>query len=188
MIDETFFHSLSNLALQEAPYPDPRFPPSPYYRFLRLLAASLYPNLSVELGVCGGGGSLHLARGAPGKRVVGVDIGKEYASQIDWILQNYSNFTFWPGDSVASAPEIYQSFGAVGILFIDTVHTYERTLEEYEAWKPYLDSSHVVCFDDLFRPGMSQAWRELPGPKLRMDELHEQCEDGGGFGVIWRNS
>jgi hypothetical protein len=47
-------------------YPEPgsekvTFPPSPYYRFLKLIAEEIGSRLSVELGLCGGGGSLHLA-------------------------------------------------------------------------------------------------------------------------------
>src|SRR3990167_1324887 len=150
-MDESFFRAISSLAIQESPYPDPRFPPSPYYRFLRLLAASLYPDLCVELGVCGGGGSLHMARGVPGRRGVGVDIGVEYPEQINYILHNYPNFTFHLGDSVTSAPEIYEKYGPVGLLFVDTIHTVNRTIQEFEAWKPYLAQTAVVCFDDLNR-------------------------------------
>ena len=69
-MDESFFKELEQRALNTAPFPDPRFPPSPYYRFLRLLAAEMRPRLSVELGVCGGGasfatGAVMEAGGAP---------------------------------------------------------------------------------------------------------------------------
>ena len=65
-------------ALTILPYPDPRFPPSPYYRFLRVAAQQMRPRLSVELGVCGGGGSLHLALGYGAGKVIGIDIADDH--------------------------------------------------------------------------------------------------------------
>ena len=93
-----------------ANYPDPSnskvtFPPSPYYRFLRLLALDLKSRLSVELGVCGGGGSLHLAMAST--VVVGVDVAFDYEDNITWITKHYPNFKFIRADSVDIAPVIF---------------------------------------------------------------------------------
>ena len=75
------------------------------------------------------------------------------------------------------------------ILFIDTDHTYDRTMGEFTAWKPFLSKKAIVCLDDLFRPGMEDAWNELPGTKIRLDHLHDgQYPEGGGFGVIYNIS
>lgn len=185
-MNEQTLRILANAALSESPYPNPMFPPSPYYRFLRQLAQAIRPNLSVELGVCGGGGSLHLALGNPAGQVVGVDVAYDHPQQIEHIVSVCSNFTFWPGDSILSAPAIFGAFGPVGILFVDTIHTYEHTTAEFKTWLPYLSDQVIVCFDDLFRPGMNNFWNELPGQKIRIDELHEKAEDGGGFGIWWR--
>ena len=68
---EILLKEIAAQALNESAYPDPRFPPSEYYKFLKLLARYQQPNLSVELGVCGGGGSLHLAMGWQQGIVVG---------------------------------------------------------------------------------------------------------------------
>jgi cephalosporin hydroxylase len=184
-MNEYTFRVLANKALADKPFPETMFPPSPYYRFLMHLAAELHPSLSIELGVCGGGGSLHLCRGYSGGRVVGIDNADDHPDNIRYIRQNFMNFHYWLGDSVLAAKEIHRLYGDVGILFVDTTHTYEQTMMEYEAWRPYLASKAVVCFDDLFRPGMDKAWAELPSPKLRLDELHTGAENGGGFGVIW---
>ena len=69
----SWFHHLRQEALARPPWPDSRFPPSPYDRFLRVLAENVHPSLSVELGLCGGGGSFHLCQGWPGGTVVGVE-------------------------------------------------------------------------------------------------------------------
>lgn len=177
--------TLARMAIAEEPYPEPMFPPSPYYRFLRLLAGMLQPALSVELGVCGGGGSLHLALGNPKGRVIGVDYAYDHPDHIRYINNVCPNFSFYLYDSIEAAMVVGEQYGEVGILFVDTVHTYERTLAEFAAWHPYLAKNAIVCFDDLFRPGMAEAWAALPGNKIRIDALHDQAEDGGGFGVLW---
>lgn len=172
-------------------YPDPdddhvTFPPSPYYRFLKLLAEEMGAGLSVELGVCGGGGSLHLAMAS--RQVVGVDIALEYQSNIRWIRRNYQNFEYLNGDSVYSAIIIGNRFREkIDILFIDTTHTYAQTMAEYYAYQPYLSNRAVICLDDLFRPGMDLVWAEMPETKARFDFLHPSASPtDGGFGVIWK--
>jgi predicted O-methyltransferase YrrM len=173
-----------------AAYPDPEndnvtFPPSPYYRFLKLLAEEMQSGLSVELGLCGGGGSLHLAMA--GGQVIGVDIALDYEDNIRWIRRNYRNFRFFHGDSVQAASWIYGNFGEIDILFVDTTHTYEQTMAEYFAYQGYLSENAIVCLDDLFRPGMDLAWAEMPETKARFDFLHpSQSPTDGGFGVIWK--
>ncbi len=186
-------------AFAAEPYPDDRFPPSPYYRFLRVLAAKLKPELSVELGVSGGGGTLYLALGWPGGQVVGVDI-EEYGpdhplrARIDHV-RAMPNVTLLTGcDSIAAVGEVGRLFPGlkVGILFIDTVHTRERTLAEYRAWQPLLAERSAVCLDDLDRPGMKDAWGSLPDPKTLLPALHVERILGkrvrvGLFGVAWRD-
>jgi hypothetical protein len=60
-------------------------------------------------------------------------------------------------------------------------------LNEYKAYEPYLSDRAIVILDDLFRPGMDDAWSVMPEPKVRFDFLHpSQSPTDGGFGVIWR--
>ncbi len=171
-------------------YPDPdnekvTFPPSPYYRFLRLIAREIQSELSVELGLCGGGGSLHMAMDS--KKVIGVDIALDYQDNIKWIRRNYPNFKFLHGDSIQSAYIIIRSAGEIDLLFIDTTHTYQQTMAEYWTYEPYLSDKAIVCLDDLHRPGMDQAWSEMPETKVRFDFLHpSQSPTDGGFGVVWK--
>lgn len=172
-------------AIAEQPYPDPRFPPSPYYRFMRILAQNLQPRLSVELGVCGGGGSFHLAIGWPQGEVVGVDLAFDHESNIGFIWSKCPNFHFWKEDSIKAAPIIYEKYGEIDILFLDSVHTFEHTTAELKTYRPYLSDKAIVLLDDLFRPDMAGLWESLPGQKLRMDTLHDGAESGGGFGAIW---
>jgi len=184
-MNESWFEQLADRAYALRPYPDPRFPPSAYYRFLRLLAEEMRPNLSVELGVCGAGGSLHLCLGWPEGIVVGVDAVPEDAGE--WVERKAyvkglcPNFRFWYGDSSESASEIHEQYGNVDILFIDTTHTYEQTQREFAAWQPYLSDRAVVCLDDLVFPGMNRIWAELPGKKVFLDILNGK----ENFGVVY---
>ena len=187
-LDELKIIQFASQAINEAPYPDQRFPPSPYYRFLKILAHEMQSRLSVELGVSGGGGSLHLALGNSESKVIGVDYAWDHPERIKFILDNFPNYTFIKGDSIEYAPAIYENYGEIDILFIDTTHTYEQTLAEYKAYKPFLSSRAMVCLDDLFRPGMQEAWNDIEAKhKVRLDSLHAGATNGGGFGVIWND-
>jgi len=194
MHDNEWFEQLAWKAYHSEPFADTRFPPSAYYRFLRLLAEEACPNLSVELGVCGGGGSLHLALGWPEGIVVGVDVtpadAGDWVERKTYVIEFCSNFRYWHGDSSESAALVHEEYGDVDILFIDTTHTYEQTRREFTAWQPHLSDHAVVCLDDMFFPGMDRIWAELPGRKIRLDMLHDSSvgPDGygsGGFGVIY---
>ena len=187
-LDELKITHLASQAINEAPYPDTRFPPSPYYRFLKILAHEMKSRLSVELGVSGGGGSLYLALGNPDGKVVGVDYAWDHPERVNFILDNFPNYTFVKGDSIEYAPAIYESYGKIDILFIDTTHTYKQTLAEYNAYKPFLSDRAIVCLDDLFRPGMQEAWMDIEARhKVRLDSLHISQKNEGGFGVMWND-
>lgn len=184
-MDASWFHTLAEQAKASPPWADPRFPPSLYYRFLRVLAANHHPHLSVELGTCGGGAAFYMCIGCPAGQVVSVDHSYEYPDNVAYIECQCPNFTFLRGDSIDLAPEIGNR-GLIDLLFIDTVHTYERTLAEFNAYHPYLSNRAIVILDDLYREGMDRAWAELSGNKLRLDKLHiGGSETDGGFGVIW---
>lgn len=183
-MDEHILRQWAAEALDMPVYPDPRFPPSPYYRFLQVAARHLQPQLSVELGVCGGGGGLHLAMGWPNGQVVGIDLVEDHKENTDFIKANYPNFRLWLGDSIELAQSVRLQYGLVDILFIDTIHTYEQTIDEFNTWQIYLSHKAIVCLDDLNRDGMGQAWDDLPGHKVRLDMLHSGSSEGG-FGVIW---
>lgn len=168
-------------------HPDPRFPPSPYFKFLRAAAAYTKARVCVELGVCGGGGSLHMCLGTSGI-VIGVDIRDDYPEQTKWIQDHFDNWQFWLADSIHAAQiakDLDHWVGQVDLLFIDTIHTYERTWAEYNAWRRLLSKGALVCLDDLYRPGMDLLWAEMPEPKVRLDWLHPSMSPtDGGFGVL----
>ena len=184
MVNREWFEELAKRAIDMPPLNNVQFPPSVYYRFLRLLAQELKPSLSVELGVSGGGGSLHLALGNPEGIVIGVDVLRLPDDNLATIHSLVDNWYFWDGDSIESASSIANQNGKVDILFIDTIHTEERTWQEFNNWEHYLSDNAVVCFDDLLRVEMGNFWDNLEGNKVRLDKLHDIAE--GGFGIWWK--
>ena len=184
MLNELILKIWAQEAIQAKPYPSALFPPSPYYRFFQILARELKFSLSIVLGVCGGGDCLHLALGNPEGKIIGVDLINDHEEQLSYIKSTCPNFIFYKGDSVKSAKLISRAFGAIGFLFIDTIHEKDRTILEFEIWKPYLADEAIVCFDDLLREEMNGFWDWLPEPKLRINDLHPTAE--GGFGVWWK--
>lgn len=187
----TKLNELAEQAKKDEVYPSKLFPPSLYYRFLFRLAEWKKPKLSVVLGVCGGGCALHLSKANEGK-VIGVDYQYDHPEHIKHIETNFQNFEFMLEDSVKSAEKIYKKHGLIDILFIDTDHRYDRTLKEFNAYKPYMAPGGLMLFDDLFRhhphdeKGVGDAWDEIEAEKCRIDELHDgDYPHGGGFGIAW---
>lgn len=178
---------LAEDAKRQDVYPSVLFPPSVYYRFLRKLAMFLKPQVSVELGVCGGGSSLHLAIGNPDGKVFGVDVANSWPENIEYVQEHCPNFEFWRMDSLEAATAYKEAdLPPIGILFIDTIHTYDRTMIEFYVWQELLGPDAVVVLDDLYRDGMDRAWEELPGQKIRLDEMHiGGSPTDGGFGVLY---
>ena len=187
MIDANTLRELAEAAPKQDIYPSALFPPSIYYRFLRLLTERVKPKCSVELGLCGGGGSLHMALGYPDGAVIGIDVCNVYSTHITHVIGTCPNFEFWLMDSIEAAMRYEENvLPPVGILFIDTIHTYERTMTEFAAWENLLASDAVVILDDLFRPGMDRVWQDFPGEKMRLDPLHlGGSPTDGGFGVVY---
>ena len=94
-------------------------------------------------------------------------------------MLKFKNFSFFLGDSSDSAAPIAKQYGKVDILFIDTDHTKDSTMREWNAWYPFLSKKAIVCLDDLDRENMMNIFDELPGEHLVIYDF------GGQFGVVW---
>ncbi len=180
---------LHDSAIKMQPFPDPRWPPSIYYRFLGLVARDMEAKYFVELGTCGGGASYNVAKISPKTIVYSIDVVK--LEQVNAIELLCPNFNFIIGDSIKTAKELGPKLDVPSLLFIDTIHTYEHTKAEFEAWLLYLKPGSVVCFDDLHRSGMDRFWNELTYTKSEFDELRllhlAGAPDDGGFGCVLLN-
>ncbi len=150
------------------------------------IAGRLNAKVFVELGTCGGGASLTVASRNSGTKVVSIDLDKY--PQVAGIEELCSNFFFYKGDSIAMAEKLGPDLALIDLLFVDTTHTYEQTMGEYKAWLPYMRKGGVICFDDLYRPGMNVVWDALPSPKTGIHDLKRMHVGGsptdGGFGAV----
>jgi cephalosporin hydroxylase len=111
---------------------------------------TMRPRLIVELGVRGGESTYVLERVARlcESRLVSVDI--EDCS----FVSNYARRTFVKSDDITFAaqfPRYCRDRGAepeIDVLFIDTSHLFEHTVQEIRHWFPFLSARAVVFFHD----------------------------------------
>lgn len=154
-----------------------------YYRFLYSVAVYIKAKLSVELGVCTGTGTAHIAAGTDGP-VYGID---PHPWDMTAILTRYPNIVLFRERSESSSVlDILEGRkgrgeGMTDLLFIDTVHTYEQAKREYELYRPYMSHGGIICYDDIFlNDSMKRFWVWLPeNKKMALSHLHPES----GFGV-----
>jgi predicted O-methyltransferase YrrM len=115
-----------------------------------LEALQMQPRLIVELGVGGGESNFVLARVArlSGARLVSVDINdRSHVSQEPgWLFVHRDDIAF-----AREFPEFCRAQGfepVINVLFIDTSHVYEHTVQEIEAYFPFLAPHAKVFFHD----------------------------------------
>lgn len=147
-----------------------------YVRCLYHWAAKVQPKLIVETGTDAGRGTIHLAKGSPSSKVVTVDSNKactEYVRRM--ALPNVVAVT-------EDSPETSRRFadGSIGILFLDSDHSYRHVQRELQAFLPKMQSGAIVFMDDLhLKPEMERLWNEITYPKREVSDLHFT-----GFGVF----
>lgn len=156
------------------------FPPSPYYRFLYLLAKQFKLKVMIELGVNSGGGSYHLATGNKDGLVYGVDTDNAYPDKVKHVTTHCINFQFILGDSISFANSPILGQKEIDLIFFDTLHNKRHVLKEIGAYKPKMSKNCFLVFDDLNRPEFGNFWEIIPYSKVRLDPLHEE-----GFGIAW---
>jgi len=165
----------------------------PYYRWLHMASWFLLPRVAVELGVCKAFGSAHIASGRM-LMTVGVDVNPwrpEFDETLKLIRERELNYRFIEGTS--TAPEtvvkvagVVRQFGPIGLLFIDTIHTYRQALEEFRAYQSLLAYGSLVVMDDILDPPdeVYRAFREIPGTHVEMPDLHISGRGSVGFGAV----
>jgi len=169
-----------------------------YYKFLYWLVHTQQPEISVELGVELGLASAHMASAARkyGGQVVGIDHHFHHVPGEE-INKIYGNYHFCCADSVDMATidemQVFvEKYGPIGVLFQDSSHHYESSIQEWEAYSPMLSADAIWICDDItdsfhdplvdpFGKGMVQYFEDLPGIKLLFpDVLHR----GNTMGII----
>lgn len=111
---------------------------------------SLKPKLIVELGTRGGESTFVLERVAKlcRSKLVSVDIEdcSDVSSYEDWIFVQKDDIEFAKNFEGWCKKQRIEP--KIDVLFIDTSHLFEHTLQEIESWFPFLSSKSKVFFHD----------------------------------------
>lgn len=200
MIDFTLtdIQNLIQIALTEPPTGDPwldaRYDEqiaiightNPYYRLFYLIAQTLKPSLTVELGAWRGDASAHFAVGNPAGRVVAVDIHRDGdeagLAKLEEARDRLPNMHFhriW----IADAIDVIKSYSPIDCIFFDGWHDFAHVSDDWGNYKPLLADRALCIFDDITTAygfeGMIDFWENLPGEKFLFSEgLHGQIPMG----------
>lgn len=152
-----------------------------YYRFIYHLMRRMRPKLVVELGVCTGRCTAHMAAAEPECTVLAVDPAPQ-RSALD-VARKFKNIDLVMLESTSPLVLAMVIDKSVDICFVDTVHTREQVMAEFFAWKPKMKPGGVMLFDDISEnSSMVEAWSELCNNGLcavSLPHLHHS-----GFGAV----
>lgn len=114
------------------------------------IAVDADPDLIVELGVRGGASTFVFERVArvTGARLVSVDIEdcSNVSTDPEWVFVQEDDVTF--GKRFEEWAKSEEMPYPIDVLFVDTSHTYQHTLDEIEAWTPHLSPDATMIFHD----------------------------------------
>lgn len=170
---------------------DPPDRPYPYYFFLAGMAASQNCRNALELGTHMGGSTLAIRKGIRHKldAIVTIDL----TDLSDPVLQQYPEITKIQGSAsdpaiISRVIEIFEG-KRIDLLYIDTFHDYENTMQHYGIFNTLLRPK-VVIFDDIFlTPSMRKMWldirRALPRQSSDTTVVSDEIRNlDAGFGVV----
>lgn len=157
---------------------------------LHLLARHCSFGPIVELGVGRGWSTLALLAGAREGRgdLRSYDIDAECKRRVAALAGEHAalaDWTFKQLPSVQAAEDF--ALGTVGLLFIDTTHSYEETKEELDAWLPRMHPDGIIC-GTHHRPaekgGVAAAVAEFVRDHGHWYNL-TSFPSGRGFFILW---
>lgn len=148
----------------------------PYNVFFYELVKELKPALMLETGTDRGRSAAHLALGNPEGLMITIDIDPACKANVDALgIQNIQSHAVDSLAHVAMIPD-----GALDLLFLDSLHTYEHTIQEWRAYQRKVKKGGLVFFDDIhLDQGMERFWAEVTGVKVDLSHLHYS-----GFGAV----
>lgn len=142
-----------------------------------LLAAGRDAQTVVELGTATGWSTASLALADPRRQVVSLD---------PVVHETRERYLALAGPAIQARIHLRQASGEAGpepgsspveLLYIDSSHTREGTLTEWQAWSPALAPNAVVVFDDYDHP-------EFPGVRQAVAELGLSGVERAGLFVL----
>lgn len=167
-----------------------------YYRFLHHLIEELRPEFCIELGVESGVASAYMISAANDAGldipIIGVDL-NYHSTPGDLIPKYYTNYHFIVRDTISAVMYMPDLVGQrkLGLIFQDSSHHYEKSVQEWDYYIPFLGPGSVWVCDDIvpaFRDpaidppgkGMVEYFNSRPGEKY----IHPYANGGNATGVI----
>lgn len=151
-----------------------------YYLFLNKLVRRLKPKKILELGTSIGRSALFMMTALPDtSSLVTVDIGSFLRSDL-FGFSHDPRLKIIFGDDLDDM--VFAQVGAgFDFLFIDSEHSQEHAVKEWQKYHPLLEDGAIVAMDDIrLNSGMSEFWDSLPFEKVETgDKLHFS-----GFGLF----
>lgn len=152
-----------------------------YYRWLFHICKFVKPQVALELGIARAQASAHMAAGGA-KVVIGVDREPwepEFSIAVEAIRSRNLKFILVLGDTqhprvVERVRSLVEQLGSVELLFIDSTHTYDQVLGEFQTYKSLLVNGALIVCDDLYTAenDVLRAFLEIPGEHIQLEELH----------------
>ena len=156
--------------------------PRTYYAFLHALVRAVQPEFIVELGTDQGTSAAFLAT-ATDVQVVSVDCDARATNRVREIAKTHglTNLVGYCDDTISpEAIATIQSYGKqIGMLFVDTEHSFAHISKETRAYFPLMVEGGIVAYDDIhINDEMSLFWARLDKPKIEILQPY-----WAGFGV-----
>ena len=128
------------------------------------------PNLIVELGVRGGPSNMVLSRVAKlcGARLISVDIDdcSDVNSDPDWLFVHSDDVAF--AEEFPAYCEARGIIPKIDVLFLDTSHMYDHTVQEIKHWFPHLSDFATVLLHDT---NLGKRCRHRDGRIMRSHDI-----------------
>jgi predicted O-methyltransferase YrrM len=118
------------------------------------------PDQIIEFGTAFGISTMYLASGNPYAKVITVEGNTQLAKMATAAFKKFgfTNVTVMNRNFSDVVPELHEMINGNTMVFIDGHHTYEATMELYQAFS----ESRIVVFDDIrWSAGMTAAWKEI---------------------------
>ncbi|MBI3329725.1 MAG: class I SAM-dependent methyltransferase [Nitrospinae bacterium] len=161
----------------------------PMHAFLFLVARHLAPQVMVELGGEVGRGMCSLYLGCHEADVVGVDTGE--SEHVRGVLTANAQSSGSLSSGVWSLHRCYSRDFArqnaalrIGLLHVDSEHTYETTDLEYRLYRPMMERGGVMLFDDALTLPVRRAIDENFDGTRDQIYWHEALHPGQGYAAV----
>jgi hypothetical protein len=118
-------------------------------------------------------------------RSVSPKFGKSVAVDILRHMQDWNRYSAkFPVEFVHSNSLDYTPSQTFGLIFLDTIHSYDHVMAEYNHYKPFAKyiAIHDIC--GFKEAGMDRAWAEIKSKHIHWEFTEQHKISGMGIGVV----